>query len=91
MNSLPVRIAAAILMIMLIAWGYWWLILIAAVLFLFVFSSYYEIFLWGIAFDALYAPPQEGFFDYHTHIATLISLILYFAAIFMKKRLAFYS
>lgn len=85
------RLIAALLMIGLVAWGYWWLILIAACIFLFVYRSYYEIILWGIIFDAVYAAPPEKLFDYRAHIATLLAIALFFLTIFLKKRLAFYS
>ena len=85
------RICSFVLMVGFLAWGYWWLILIAAVFFLFMFSAYYEILLWGICFDALYAAPQQGILDYHAHGGVLIAIIFFIAAIFLKKRLAFYS
>jgi hypothetical protein len=90
-GGLAGRIGAAILMVILIAWGYWWMSLIAAGVFLFIYSSYYEIIVWGVCFDALYASPQQGVFDYRAHIVFLISVALFFASIFLKKRLAFYS
>ncbi len=85
MNNLSLRIGSGILMILLIAWGYWWLILIAACAFLFIYPSYYEILLWGVIVDALYASP------YQAHIAFIFAAILLFISIFFKKRLAFYS
>ena len=91
MNTVTGRVGAAFIMIVLLAWGYWWLTLIAAVIFLFVYDSYYEIVLVGICFDALYASPQQGALDYHTHLATIAAIVLLFASIFLKKRLAFYS
>ncbi len=85
------RILAGVLMVILIAWGYWWMPLVAGIIFLFVFNSYYEIILWGVIFDALYTViPQNGY-DYRVHLGAFISLVLYFSGIFLKKRLAFYS
>ena len=91
MNTLSARIGAAILMVGLITWGYWWMLAVAALVFLFVYNSYYEILIWGVCFDALYASPQRGILDWHAHIAVLISIALLLAVIFLKKRLAFYS
>ena len=90
------RILAAVLMIILIAWGNWWMILAAVVVFLFLYDTYYEIILWGICCDALYGLPASlsprlfQLFNM-SYFATLISIILLFLAIFLKKRLAFYS
>jgi|GEM_PF-444709 hypothetical protein len=90
------RILAAVFMIALIAWGNWWLILIAAIVFLFLYETYYEIILWGICCDALYGLPPSlsprlfNLFNM-SYLATLISIALLFLGIFLKKRLTFYS
>ena len=90
-RTLVLRILSGIFMVMLIAWGYWWIIGIVACIFLFLYNPYYEMILWGICFDALYASPTQSVYDYRTHIAFLISAVLFFVSIFLKKRLAFYS
>ena len=77
------RICAALVMIILIAWGYWWMIVCAAVAFLFIFEGYYEIILWGVCFDALY--------DGTGYYATFLSVFLLFIGVFLKKRLSFYG
>jgi hypothetical protein len=48
------RIAADILMIALIAWSPLWTIIIFSIVFAWLFSPYYEVIIWGLAFDALY-------------------------------------
>ncbi|MEI6057608.1 MAG: hypothetical protein WCQ60_01380 [bacterium] len=85
------RVYAAVGMLVLILWGYWWIACAAAIACVFFFASYYEVLIWGIIFDALYAPPSQGVVDYHAHIAFLFVIILFFVGIFLKKRLAFYS
>ena len=90
------RILAGVLMIALIAWGNWFVIVIAAVIFLFLYDSYYEIILWGICGDALYGLPP-GFspklfqFFNMSYCATVVAIVFLFLGIFLKRRLAFYS
>ena len=48
------RIAADILMIALIAWSPLWAIIIFSIVFAWIFAPYYEVIVWGLAFDALY-------------------------------------
>jgi hypothetical protein len=90
------RILAGILMIALIVWGSWWIVVIAAVIFIFVYDAYYEIIIWGICYDALYGLPHDLSLKlFHlfnmSYFATLIAIVLFFLGIFFKKRLTFYS
>ncbi len=78
---MPLRILLGFAMIPLIAWGYWWMILIPAIAFLFIFSPYYEILIWGFCLDALYG-------GHYAFTAAIIAFILMFL---LKKRLVFYS
>jgi hypothetical protein len=77
----PLRILLGIAMIPLIAWGYWWMIALAAITLLFIFPSYYEILLWGVCLDALYGH----------HFAFITALILFTMMFLLKKRLVFYA
>ncbi len=48
------RVASVLVMIGLLAWAPWWAILIVALAFAWLLAPYYEIILWGLAYDALY-------------------------------------
>ena len=48
------RIAADIFIIVLIAWSPLWAIIIFSIVFAWIFAPYYEVIIWGLAFDALY-------------------------------------
>lgn len=71
-----IRIAAAIFMIILIAWAPWWLIVLCSIAGLVYFRNYYEIFVWGIFVDAIYGL-SPWLFNY-TIGATIIFLIVFF-------------
>jgi hypothetical protein len=53
-HKLILRIAADLLMIALIAWSPLWAIIIFSIVFAWIFAPYYEIIVWGLAYDALY-------------------------------------
>ncbi|MDP3962277.1 MAG: hypothetical protein Q8Q03_00190 [bacterium] len=76
------RIIAALIMIACILWGYWWLMLSAAIIFLFIFNSYYEIIAWGIIYDSLYGV---------THMFAIAAIILFMISFFLKKYLFAYA
>jgi hypothetical protein len=48
------RIAADILTIALLAWAPLWIIVFCLIAFSWLFAPYYEIIVWGLAYDALY-------------------------------------
>ena len=48
------RILADALVLALLAWAPWWATLIAAIASAWLFAPYYELMLWGIAYDSLY-------------------------------------
>ena len=75
-------------MIVLIAWGPWWAIIIAAAAFLFVYNSYYEIIVWGLCLDELYGASYQLPYSLS---ATFIAVAALVGAYFLKKRLTFYS
>jgi hypothetical protein len=82
------RIGADILMIMLIAWAPWWIIVIAAMFFLFRYAPYYEIIAWGLCLDELYG---ASYALPYSLSATLIALAALLIFIFLKKRLSLYA
>ena len=75
-------------MILLIAWAPWWMIVIAAAVFLFVYNSYYEIVVWGLCLDELYGTSHS--FPYSLS-ATIIACVALVGTYFLKKRLTFYQ
>ena len=81
------RLASDILMLLLIAWAPWWIIIIAAVAFLFVYNSYYEIVLWGLCLDEIYGTSHH---IPYSLIATVVACLLFIAVYFLKKRLMIY-
>ena len=80
-RNIPLRIFLGFAMIPLIAWGSWWMILLPVIAFLFIFSPYYEILLWGACLDALYGK----------HYALITAILLFIIMFLLKKRLVFYS
>ena len=88
-KNISARIGAGIVMIVLIAWAPWWLIVAGALAFLFIYSPYYEIILWGVIIDALYNPSSGSGLFALIHGATLLAIVLFFCMLFLKKRLAF--
>jgi hypothetical protein len=76
------RIFAAVIMITSIVWGYWWMVLALAIIFLFIFPSYYEIIFWGVTYDSLYGISMTY---------TLGSLILFIIAYYLKQYLFAYN
>jgi hypothetical protein len=85
-----IRIVTAILMFCCIMWGYWWLTWCLAIALLFYFPSYYEIILWGVIYDALYASALPEFWDIR-YIFTISSIILFCISYVLKKKLIAYD
>jgi len=75
-------------MIVLIAWAPWWIIVIAAGVFLFVYNSYYEIIIWGLCLDELYG---AAYHIPYSLVATIIACGALVAAHFLKKSLLLYK
>ena len=48
------RIAADIIMVILLAWFPLWSIIVFSIAFAWIFAPYYEIIAWGLAMDSLY-------------------------------------
>jgi hypothetical protein len=82
------RVCAGICMLLLIAWAPWWAIVIATLVFLFVYNSYYEIIIWGLCLDELYG---ASYSLPYALSATVIACLVLVGVFFLKKRLAFYQ
>ena len=68
-------------MLLCIAYFNIWIICIIGIFFVFMYDPYYEIIFWGICFDGLY----------NVHIATIASVLIFYLAFFLKKRLSWYA
>lgn len=77
-------------MLISIVWAYWWVALILAIIFIFIFPSYYEILLWGLLYDSLYGIPLAAFMNF-PYVSTLASIILFMISCFLRKRLLAYE
>ncbi len=84
------RIFTAILMIVSIVYGYWWLTWILAISFLLYFPSYYEIIVWGVVYDALYGLNVPELYNIR-YIFSISSIILFVIAYFLRKYLIAYD
>lgn len=67
----------------------WWFTVIVAIGFLFMFNAY-EILFWGLFGDFLYSAQVVNFFNTE-FIFTIIFLLLFIGAYFLKKRLIIYN
>jgi hypothetical protein len=72
------RIAADILMIALVAWSPLWAIIIFSIAFAWIFAPYYEVIIWGLAFDALYG--------LHSVYGVITALVIFIIIEVLKKR-----
>jgi hypothetical protein len=84
------RIAAAFLVLISIIWGYWWITWSLAIVFLFVFPSYYEIIFWGVMYDALYGLPIAQFWGF-AFVFSAASIALFLIAHTLRKLLLAYE
>lgn len=73
-----------------IIWAYWWIVLILAIVFLFIFPSYYELLFWGVLYDSLYGAPLASFFNF-PYVVTLAAMVLFMISYFLRKRLLAYE
>ena len=85
-----IRIITGIFILLSIIWGYWWLTWLLAILLLFYFPLYFEIIAYGIIYDALYGIKLSGFWNID-YIFTIISIILFFISVIIKRRLIIYE
>ncbi len=67
----------------------WWITIIFAIGFLFMFNAY-EIMLWGILADLLYGAPVESFYKIQ-FLFTIGFMLFFVASYFLKKKLMFYD
>lgn len=66
----------------------WWLTVIIAISFLFMFTSY-EVILWGLFADILYSSPVLSFFNIE-FLFTIVFIMLFIVVYFIKNKLIFY-
>lgn len=85
-----VRIFSALIVIASIIWSYWWLTWVLAIIFLFLFPTYYEILFWGIMYDALYGLSLAQFWGF-AYVFTLSSAVLFLFSLFLRKSLLAYD
>lgn len=90
MNNTFLRILAAFIMIGSIIWGYWWLTAALAIVFLFVFPSYYEILFWGVAYDALYGSALPQFWNFG-YVWSAAAILLFLLSLYLRKLLLAYE
>ncbi len=90
MRDSKFRWLAGLVILTSLVWGYWWLTWIFAIAFLFLFSSYYEIIMTGVIYDAIYGLPLPQFYNF-PYVFTLLSAVLFLIAIFLKQKLLAYS
>ena len=67
----------------------WWFTLFIAAIFLFYFNHYYELFIFGLFMDFLYAAPQAKYYGI-VFISTALAIALIVAAELLKQRLRYY-
>ena len=84
------RLITGLIILACIIWGYWWVAWILAIAALFFFPIYFEILVAGILYDALYGIALPELFHMRC-MFTLIAFILFFASLFLKKRLIAYD
>ncbi len=89
-NNPSLRIAAALVMIASMIWGFWWLTWSLAIVFLLIFPAYYEILFWGVAYDSLYAVSLQQFWG-ATFVFTLAGLVLFVLGAALRKFLFAYD
>ncbi len=85
-----IRSIATILMLLSILFVPWWTTALYAVFLVLYFDYYVEVMIAGIIFDSLYAVPLARFYNF-TYVATLFAGVIFIAAVYLKKRLTFYT
>jgi hypothetical protein len=84
------RVILGILVFLSIIWAPWWLTWSLAIIFLFYFSLYYEIFAWGIIYDALYGISLSEYWNV-SYIFSIASIVLFIISFIIKKKLIIYE
>lgn len=84
------RILAALVILLSLVFGPWWLPVTLSIVAVFLFINYYEMVLWGVMMDALYGLPIEQF-DGYRYVFTTASVILFLAVFFVRKYFAIYE
>lgn len=80
----------AILMFSSVVWGYWWVTWGLAITLLFYFFNYVEIVFIGVFYDGLYGTSLPEFWNIK-YVFTILSLVTFFIALFLRKRLIVYD
>ena len=73
-----------------VIWGYWWLTWTLAIVFLFIFPSYYEILFWGVMYDSLYGISLPQFWGIPS-MFTISSIVLLAVAWIVRNFLLAYE
>jgi len=68
----------------------WWLTFLLLIIPLFYFSFYFEIIIFGIFVDALFAVPTNFIFEFQ-FVLTLFTTVLFFLVYILKKRMRYYG
>lgn len=84
------RILIDILIFCLIFILPWWLTVLLAAAFVFMYDRYAEILVVGFIIDSIYNVPLGGYFHFE-FVASLICLIVFVISFLVKRRLRFYS
>ncbi len=82
-SKLIQRIIIDLLIVWSLIQGFWFLVIIFGAIGLWKYEQFYEIIIAGIGYDALFGMvPRMGI---HGYYGTIIGIILYIAAFFLKK------
>jgi hypothetical protein len=89
-NKPFLRFAAGFALVVALLWGYWWVVAVLSIVFLFLFPSYYEIIAVGVAYDALYGVALPQFYNF-PYVFTAASIVLFIIAYALRKKLIAYE
>lgn len=85
-----IRILLGLLLIIFLLFGYWWLPWLLAIVLLFYFPIYYEIIALGIIYDSIFGFVSPEMYNIK-YISTIVSVVLLFISILIKKVLIVYE
>jgi len=88
--SLAKRIVVDVLLFASILWLPWWCAALVAFGATFIFDWYYEVVVAGFIADSLYGVPNARFHGF-MFVATGISIILFFAALYARPKIRLYK
>lgn len=84
------RYVAGFLLFISLVFGQWWLTWTLAIVFLFIFSSYYEIIITGILYDALYGAALPQFYNF-SYVFTVSAFVLFLLAVYLRQKMILYA